>query len=289
MHFKRPRPRCPVAAFAGLAWVCSAVAGEPVAIEAEAGPDGLTLRLPDHVAAYYRLDLSTNLPAFSPWAMDLGHEGAVWRVPYDSGPDAAFFRAFGESLWSPLDTDGDGMDDVWELDHPGVLDPLDPADAGLDPDGNGLSHLQEYWSLYGRRVPRNEAVSPELTLFNFESPLTRLEAISREVTLRNLPVEVVHPEAISREITLYRGERAPHPDHHDAVSREVTLYNAPPEPVLPAVLSREVTLYVGERPPLAAHHDALSREVTLFNAGSPLSRYEAISREVTLYAGQPGP
>lgn len=167
----------------GLAWGGGVTAGEPVAIEAEAGPDGLTLRLPDNVAAYYRLDLSTNLPAFSPWAMDLGHEGAVWRVPYDSGPDAAFFRAFGESLWSPLDTDGDGMDDVWELDHPGVLDPLDPADAGLDPDGNGLSHLQEYWSLYGRRVPRNEAISREWTLFNFESPLARFEAISREVTL----------------------------------------------------------------------------------------------------------
>ena len=284
-----PPMRMLAAAFSfGVVLAVEVGAGESLTIAAVPGPTALTLRLPDNVAAYYRLDLSTSLPVFAPWAMDLGDQGTEWKVSYDLGPEVAFFRVFGQSLWAPTDTDGDGMDDVWELDHPGLLNPLDATDAGLDPDGNGLTHLQEYWQIYGRRMPRNEAISRELTLFNFESPLTRFEAISREITLHNLPVEPMAPEAISREITLYRGERAPHPDYHDAISRAVTLYNAPPESVFPEAISREVTLYQGERAPLADHHDTISRAVTLFNFESPLTAYEAISREVSLFNGELG-
>ncbi len=41
-----------------------------------------------------------------------------------------------------LDDDGDGMDDIWEDKH--GLDPRDPRDAGLDPDGDGKTNLEEY-------------------------------------------------------------------------------------------------------------------------------------------------
>jgi len=40
------------------------------------------------------------------------------------------------------DTDGDGMPDGWEVHND--LDPLDPSDAGEDPDGDGLTNLEEY-------------------------------------------------------------------------------------------------------------------------------------------------
>src|SRR5205814_10181328 len=44
----------------------------------------------------------------------------------------------------PLDTDGDGIDDVYELQHSSVLNPLDPSDAARDSDGDGLSNLEEF-------------------------------------------------------------------------------------------------------------------------------------------------
>jgi RHS repeat-associated protein len=43
-----------------------------------------------------------------------------------------------------LDSDGDGIPDVYELQHPGFLNPLSAADASLDYDGDGRSNLQEF-------------------------------------------------------------------------------------------------------------------------------------------------
>lgn len=42
----------------------------------------------------------------------------------------------------PLDADGDGLRDAWELAH--GLDPHDPTDALLDPDGDGVTNGEEY-------------------------------------------------------------------------------------------------------------------------------------------------
>lgn len=42
----------------------------------------------------------------------------------------------------PLDADGDGVRDTWELAH--GLDPHVPGDAALDPDGDGVTNLEEF-------------------------------------------------------------------------------------------------------------------------------------------------
>lgn len=44
----------------------------------------------------------------------------------------------------PVDTDGDGMTDLWEVAH--GFDPDNPGDAGVDYDGDGMSNFAEYLS-----------------------------------------------------------------------------------------------------------------------------------------------
>ncbi len=77
--------------------------------------------------------------------MTLGEDGSGQLVGLNEDrPNQAFFRVERIPLDEPRDTDEDGIDDVWELLRPDLLDPLNNLDAGEDPDGNGLTHLQEY-------------------------------------------------------------------------------------------------------------------------------------------------
>ena len=58
----------------------------------------------------------------------------------------------------PLDSDGDGMPDTWELAH--GLNPNDPSDANRDDDGTGFTNLQDYMA---GMDPANSATSLRIT------------------------------------------------------------------------------------------------------------------------------
>lgn len=72
---------------------------------------------------------------------------ARWRFDAMNGDEdddyLSDFKEFkiGTDPFDP-DTDGDGMDDAWEVDH--GLDPRSAADAAADPDGDGHTNIEEY-------------------------------------------------------------------------------------------------------------------------------------------------
>lgn len=59
-----------------------------------------------------------------------------------------------------MDSDGDGMPDVWETTH--GLNPNNANDANLDSDRDGMTNLQEYWA---GTDPNNAASTLRLTSF----------------------------------------------------------------------------------------------------------------------------
>lgn len=97
--------------------------------------------------SYYLLVRGTEVTGIT-WAVDaaLGRDVAgQLSDPALLGPSAsAFYRVLQVPIAHPLDTDGDGIDDVFELRHRAFLNPLDPADALLDFDQDGVSNLEEY-------------------------------------------------------------------------------------------------------------------------------------------------
>ena len=98
--------------------------------------------------SYYLLQFSHDLVTWESADMTLGTPSQVEVGP---GVPKGFFRAIPYSKYAPLDTDGDGIDDAYELAHPDILDPLDPADGShLAQNGNGLTNYQIYLNLANR-------------------------------------------------------------------------------------------------------------------------------------------
>ncbi|MCI0541264.1 MAG: hypothetical protein L0Z50_39190, partial [Verrucomicrobiales bacterium] len=76
--------------------------------------------------------------------IQLGQIGSLQLKDPDLAVNAAFYRVQQVPISAPLDTDGDGIDDLYELKNRPLLDPLDPSDAALDPDRDGKTTLEEY-------------------------------------------------------------------------------------------------------------------------------------------------
>lgn len=75
---------------------------------------------------------------------------------------ARFYRVEQIPLNQPKDSDGDGVDDVYELQRREFLDPLARMDPAQDTDGDGVSDLEEYRQKTDPAV-RN-AVAPTVSL-----------------------------------------------------------------------------------------------------------------------------
>lgn len=104
-----------------------------------------TVRFPSAADSYFILNRGPSVSnVTSPISMVLGQSGGGQLTDTVVAVGAAFFNVQKVPLTAPHDTDGDGIDDVYELQHSSVLNPLDPGDANLDFDGDGVSNLREY-------------------------------------------------------------------------------------------------------------------------------------------------
>ncbi|MHC1764253.1 MAG: hypothetical protein AB9869_08100 [Verrucomicrobiia bacterium] len=114
---------------------------------------GWTVRHASDVDGYYILYGGSSVESIvEPRALELGRaeEG---DAAVTEGSAVQFFRVRRVPLSEPLDLDGDGIDDVFELRHPQALDPLDPSDAEKDYDGDGFSNRTEYQQSSDPLVP----------------------------------------------------------------------------------------------------------------------------------------
>jgi len=241
---------------------------------------------------YYLLEYSEDLKNWVPADMSLGDPSELEIVP---GVQKGFFRAIPYGKHAPLDSDGDGIDDVYELNNPQFLNPLDPTDGSkLSPNGGGLTNYQVYLNLFqinSYKILQRE--SREVSVFNFGSPSATFEANGREQSVFNFGSPSATVEANSREISLYNGEHVPYSDLLQIETREVSVFNFgaapgsnPGDPNSPPasaeVITKEVSVYNGQQVPYSDLLQIETREVSVFNFGSPSAPIEAISRELSV-------
>jgi hypothetical protein len=141
------------------------------------------------------------------------------------GRPQLFWKLESGSISESADSDGDGLDDIFELRQPGLLDPTNPADANELSPGGTITWMQKYKTEYGRDLSYVEAISRETSVFNLERSPTQLESISREISIFNLEGSPALVEAISREISVFNQERSI--QSIEAISREVSVVNNP--------------------------------------------------------------
>jgi hypothetical protein len=96
-----------------------------------------------------------------PVAMSLGTAGEL----VDTNPPAVsssivLYAAKKVPVAQPLDSDGDGIHDVYELQHADLLDPLNFIDGSEDPDADGYDNLAEFTNGTDPGVP--DAAAPML-------------------------------------------------------------------------------------------------------------------------------
>ncbi|MET0028822.1 MAG: Ig-like domain-containing protein [Candidatus Thiodiazotropha sp.] len=131
-----------------------------------------------------------NGTAFFNWTPAVGQAGRYTITFTASDGRLSSSRSAVILVNSGSDTDGDGMEDAWELEHFGSLD----RDGHGDLDGDGISDLNEY--LAGTD-PNNGPVQPVI-----ESPLYDAEVLilEPELTVRNSAQDVAGSLSYSFEL-----------------------------------------------------------------------------------------
>lgn len=225
---------------------------------------------------YYELKGTTNLAEpFLSFGMGLGGPGPIFRYAPEAGESSFFIISEGISVFAPRDTDGDQMDDLYEIGA--RLDPLDPTDASkASPNVAGFTNLQEYQDRFGIDAVPAHFISREVSVANL-GPFS-LEAISREISLFILPPPDLSG-AISREVTIFNGDRPPLAGYSLTHSREVSVWTLPGTPGAEA-MSREISVFNGDRLPGSSLGQVHSRELSVFMFQS--SPIEGISREISI-------
>lgn len=115
----------------------------------EIDPRGIpTIEVPILESNYYvliRKDLKTGMEtAVQVILPENGTSKLTMSDPSAIGQTNGFYRVKQIDIATPKDSDGDGIDDLFELNHPLLLNPTDPSDAAEDADLDGASNLAEY-------------------------------------------------------------------------------------------------------------------------------------------------
>lgn len=248
------------------------------------------------VGAEYRLTLQPDpalyfgfqhtLDLLVPWTTEaMSLSGASPIIFGDTPPPSelrGFYRARGISVSAPEDQDNDFIDDIWELEHP-YLNPLNPNDAfQLSPAADALAgeNNLNYYRRKRNIVPLKEAISHEVSLFNFGAPIAPVEALSRTVSIFNgQSIPLFPPEVYSRETSVFNfGSPLV---ATEAISRETSVFNFGSPLASVEAISRQVSVFNGQGVPTFPP-EVYSREVTTFNFGAPTASVEAISRQVSV-------
>jgi hypothetical protein len=226
---------------------------------------------------YYILDQATNLLAFAPRQMVYGGDSnAVSFTVLTTASQQMFWRVRRISASAPLDIDGDGINDLYELKH--GLNPLNASDASLLSGFSGstglpLTWLQEYLYQQTNNVVLYDAVSREISGFNFGQPTANFEAVSREASVFNAPSPDSDYDGVDDAYEINHGLNPADPNDVNQLSGFTDDSGSP------LTWLQLYRYYFGQNKTL---YDAVSREVSTFNFGQPTANYEAISREVSV-------
>ncbi|MDD4734525.1 MAG: hypothetical protein PHP44_00305 [Kiritimatiellae bacterium] len=126
---------------------CPIFAEESLRLGLERKENAVSIIYDGQEGVYYQLLTAHSLtdPVWSVANMQLGEaRRKEWEQPSPSGETSVcFYKLLQIPQNQPRDADEDGMDDVFELNTPG-LNPLEQGDAEMDFDGDGLCNGEEY-------------------------------------------------------------------------------------------------------------------------------------------------